>query len=617
MNALSNQQTLSSTRSTLMKNRRFFWQIFPAALLIIITSIFATTWYGTHTIRSFYYHEMQEDIGDRALLLRPHINLLLSTNGGQLQEFCRQTGRAATTRITVIAKNGRVLADSNEDPAQMDNHETRPEIQTAMSGLVGASLRFSKTLQQNMLYVAIPLQTDKPLDGVLRLSVPATALDTVLSSTRTRLLFGTLFIALIAAALFYSLARRISSPLEAMRLGAERLASGETDQPILIQDSHLPREMRELSYSLNNMAEQINRRLKTIIQQRNELEAVFTSMTDGVLAISPEQTIIRINRAAAELFHIEGQAVQGTPFAGVIRNRLLQDFLSKSLDDEITTRKDLTLMENGQKMTLRCSAHPLYDGENKRMGSLVIMSNLTRINQLENIRQDFVANVSHELKTPITAIRGYVETLLDGAMDNPEEAINFLKIIHRQGARLDAIVDDLLTLARIEDQTKKNEIELQLEKICPIIEAAVQTCTVSAEQKNIPLDIQCPPELMALVIQPMLEQAIINLLTNAITYSPQGSTITLLAKREEKSTGRNLIHISIQDEGPGIGTEHQERIFERFYRCDKSRSRTQGGTGLGLAIVKHIAGTHNGSVEVQSQVGHGSTFTLTLPAVEG
>ena len=248
------------------------------------------------------------------------------------------------------------------------------------------------------------------------------------------------------------------------------------------------------------------------------------------------------------------------------------------------------------------------------MGSLVVMNNLTRINQLENIRQDFVANVSHELKTPITAIRGYVETLLDGALDAPEEARNFLEIIHRQGARLDAIVDDLLTLARIEDKAKKNEIRLQPEKICPILEAAVQTCAVNAVQKSIHLDVQCESNLTGYANRPMLEQAIINLLTNGITYNPENSTINLRAKRQSATDGQNVICISIQDQGPGIASGHQERIFERFYRVDKARSREHGGTGLGLAIVKHIAESHNGTVEVQSQIGQGSTFTLTLPA---
>ncbi len=597
-----------------MKKRRFFWQIFPAALFIIIISIFAASWYGTKLIRSFHYHEMQEDIGDRALLLRPHINQLLESNNKQLQEFCRKTGRAAATRITVIAGNGTVLADSNEDPSHMDKHDTRPEIQTAYTGEMGASLRFSKTLSQNMLYVAIPLTDDKPNNGVLRLSVSAAALDTVISSIYKQMLYGVLIIALIAAGLSYYLARRISSPLEAMRRGAERLAGGDTDHPIIINDNSIPREMAELSHSLNNMAGQLNGRIKIISQQRNELEAVFSSMTDGVLAIAPDHTIIHINRAAAKLFQINHQTVQGLVVEGIIRNRVLQQFLNDSLQGDITIMKDLTLMENGAQMTLRAHAHPLNDGEEKRMGSLIVLHNLTRINQLENIRQDFVANVSHELKTPITAIRGYVETLLDGAMDTPEDAKKFLKIIHRQGSRLDAIVDDLLTLARIEDTAEKNEMELQDEAIYPILETVIQTCSVAAEQKNITITIQCLPEqLTAAVNRPMLEQAIINLLTNAVAYSPEGSTIHLSAGQQNESSTNQSIRIDVQDQGPGISHEHQKRIFERFYRCDKARSREHGGTGLGLAIVKHIAASHNGEVELQSRMGNGSTFSLILP----
>ncbi|AGF77466.1 PAS domain S-box [Desulfocapsa sulfexigens DSM 10523] len=597
-----------------MKNRRFFWQIFPSALFIIIISIGAAGWYGTQLIRSFHYHEMEEDIGDRALLLRPHIIQLLDSNDDQLQEFCRQTGRAATTRITVIAGNGTVLADSNEDPSQMDNHKNRPEIQTAITGKMDASLRFSKTLSQNMLYVAIPLNDDNPQDGVLRLSVSAAALDAVIASLHKQILYGIFFIALVAAGLSYYLARRISSPLEEMRRGAERLAGGDTDRPIIINDNSIPREMTELSHSLNNMAEQLNGRIKIISQQRNELEAVFSSMTDGVLAIGNDHSIIHINRAAARLFHINHRTVQGLVVEGIIRNRLLQKFLADSLQSDVTITKDLSLMENGQEMTLRVHAHPLNDGEERRMGSLIVLHNLTRINQLESIRQDFVANVSHELKTPITAIRGYVETLLDGAIDNREDAEKFLNIIHRQGSRLDAIVDDLLTLARIEDTAEKNEMEMQEETISPILEAVIQTCRVAAEQKNITITMQCLPEqLTATINRSMLEQAIINLLTNAVTYSPEGSTIHLRAEQQNKATTNQSIRIDVQDQGPGISHEHQKRIFERFYRCDKARSREHGGTGLGLAIVKHIAACHNGEVELQSRMGSGSTFSLILP----
>ncbi len=599
-----------------MKNIRFFWKIFPAALIIIILSFSAASWYGTRTIQSFQYQEMQRDIEHRALLLRPHINLLLQTDRPHLQEFCRQTGRVALTRITVIAGDGTVLADSNENPGQMDNHRTRPEIQTAFDGQTGASLRFSKTLSQNMLYVAIPLQNNRPNEGILRLSVSARALDAVISSIRQKLLLGVLFIAFMAAGLSYYLSRRISRPLEDMKQGAERLAGGDTDHLIIIQDARVPKEMAELSHSLNNMAEQLNGRIKIISQQRNELEAVFSSMTEGVLAIASNHTIIRINRAAAELFNIDRHAVKGMVFEGVIRNQVLQKFLNTSLETQDTIAKDLGLMENGQKMSLRAHAHPLYDGEDNRMGSLFVLNNLTRINRLENIRQDFVANVSHELKTPITAIRGYVETLLDGAINDHNSATDFLQIIHKQGVRLDAIVDDLLTLARIEDTAEKEEIELQQELICPILEVALQTCLVNAEKKNIRININCKPEeIMAPVNRPMLEQAIINLLTNAVSYSPENSQIQMTAEQQGNSATGKYVHIRVQDEGPGIDIEHQKRIFERFYRCDKARSRESGGTGLGLSIVKHIADCHNGTVELQSQTGIGSTFSLTLPVI--
>jgi two-component system, OmpR family, phosphate regulon sensor histidine kinase PhoR len=597
-----------------MKNRRFFWQIFPAVLLIVITSILASNWYGSSMIRSFYYQEIEEDIQARALLLGPHTLHLLQNHPAQLQDFCRESGRSAKTRITVIAANGSVLADSNENPQQMDNHKSRPEIETAMNGQVGVSLRHSKTLDQNMLYVAIPLQKNKPLITVLRLSVPATSLDTVLSAIGTKLLFGTFLIALVAALLSYYLSRRIAIPLEEMRLGAEHLASGKTDKPILLSGSNTSKEISDLSQSLNNMAEQINGRINTIIQQRNELEAVFSSMTDGVLAIAADHKIIRINRAAADFFQIDSQAVQSVPFEGVIRNQQLQQFLNGALIEKNSLQQELNLTENGAQVHLLCKTHPLYDGENERLGSLVVMNNLTRINQLENIRQDFVANVSHELKTPITAIQGYVETLLDGTMtEDPQEANRFLKIIHRQVVRLDAIVDDLLTLARIEDNTERNEMSLNPEQICPILEAALQTCTVKADQKQIQIDIECDHDLMAQVNRPMLEQAIINLLTNGVSYSLEKSHIHILAKEVRDENSQKKLVISIKDEGPGIEAKHLKRIFERFYRCDKARSRKHGGTGLGLAIVKHIAESHNGMVEVSSQIGQGSTFRLILP----
>ncbi|HHL33634.1 MAG TPA: HAMP domain-containing histidine kinase, partial [Desulfobulbaceae bacterium] len=581
-----------------MKNTRLFWQIFLAVLLIVTGSIVAVSWYGSGMIRSFYYHQMREDIADRALLLRPHILQLLGHDTAKLQTFCRQAGDEASTRITVINDTGKVLADSNKNPARMDNHSSRPEVKIARKGGIGSSLRFSKTLSRRMLYVAIPLQKNQPARGVLRLSVPATALDMVLADIRKKIIVGTITIALLAACSSYLLARRISRPLERMQRGAELLSAGKTGPPISLDDDYVAREIADLGQALNAMGRQIHSRIMMISQQRNELEAVFSSMTDGVLAIGTNHTIIRVNKAAAHLFLLDGKGVQGKPLEGVIRNRILRKFLEITLERDYPTKKDLNLMEGGLEMSLRLHAVPLYDGEEKRLGSLVIINNLTRLNQLENIRQDFVANVSHELKTPITAIRGYVETLLDGAMDDEEAAENFLHIIERQSCRLDAIVDDLLTLARIEDRFKNNDISLEQEKILPLLEAVIQACTPQATQKNVSISMECDPALTAQVNRPMLEQGVINLLTNAIKYSSTGKAVSITAVRRRDAMKKEVVDIQVRDQGPGIGREHLERIFERFYRCDKARSRESGGTGLGLAIVKHIAQCHGGTVNV-------------------
>lgn len=597
-----------------MKNIRLFWQIFLATMLIITGSILTGSWYGSSMVRSFYYEQMQEDIGNRALLLRPHILQLLNEDTRQLRIFCRRAGRAASTRITVIDGNGTVLADSNENPARMDNHKGRPEIQIAMQGKTGSSLRFSKTLSKTMLYVAIPTVNDQPQQGVLRLSVPATAMDAVLASIRTKIFTATLAIILLAAWLSYILARRISRPLEKIRQGAARLAAGESDHSIILEDGNVAREIAKLAVAFNTMGEQVNSRINMISQQRNELEAVFSSMTDGVLAIGSNHKIIRINKATANLFHIDGQAVQKKTYEGVIRNRELQQFLSNCLKQESIKTKDIVLQENGRNLSLRIHAVPLFDGESRRMGSLIILNDLTMLHELEHVRQDFVANVSHELKTPVTAIRGSVETLLDGAVDDHEAAGRFLRIINRQVMRLDAIIDDLLTLARIEDTAEIHDHHLVPEQICPILKAAVQACAVQAEQKHITLKMDCGQELIAPVNRTMLEQALINLLTNAITYSPKGKPIVLQADILPDITGKNRLRISVEDQGPGIAREHRERIFERFYRCDKARSRKKGGTGLGLAIVKHVAQVHNGEVLLTSTPGGGATFTLVFPA---
>ena len=598
-----------------MRNIRLFWQIFPACVGITIFSMLLAAWLATTTGRNFYIDHLKEEIRERALLVEPTISSLSRGQDRPLQDFVRQTGRRAATRITVIDAGGVVLADSNEDPTLMENHGKRPEVIPALAGETGFSVRQSRTLGESMLYAAIPIEL-KPASprGALRLAIATTSIEAMLAALQWKLFgIGMAVIGLAALLSLYS-ARRISRPLEEMKRGAEQLTKGRIDQLVKISSEHMSVEMAGLAGSINQMAEQINRRIRIIIQQRNELEAVFSSMADSVVAIDADKKIIRMNQAATTLFALPSEVVKGKAVQGIIRNAYVLELIDFTLAHNTQQEQKITLFNGTEPIILQTHAVPLRDEDNKSMGVLLVMNDLTKLNRLENIRQDFVANVSHELKTPITAIKGYVETLLDGALDDRENARRFLNIVVRQSNRLDAIVDDLLTLSRIEDKGNKDEITLIVDKVGPVLESALQTCAVHADEKNISVQVECDEDPIAPINTPLLEQAVINLLKNAIAYSPQGSLITLRCSHSKNMRGEESVQLSVIDNGPGIAKEHLPRLFERFYRCDKARSRDQGGTGLGLAIVKHLVQAHNGTVEVESVPGKGSAFTITLPA---
>ncbi|MDR2551348.1 MAG: PAS domain-containing protein [Desulfobulbus sp.] len=597
-----------------MRNIRLFWQIFPVCLGITLVSMLAVVWLASTTGRAFYLERLKEEIRERALLIEPTVAALSGGDDRLFHDFVRQTGRRAATRITVIDGNGAVLADSNEDHTLMDNHARRPEVEPALAGEIGYALRRSRTLGEGMLYAAIPVKIGADRHrGALRLALAVTPVEDMLALLHKKMAGIALAVAGLAGLLSLYSARRISRPLEEMKRGAEQLTTGRIDQLVKIDGGRMSAEMAGLAASLNQMAEQINRRIRIIIQQRNELEAVFSSMADSVVAIDADRKIIRMNQAAAALFGLPADAVKGKAVEGVIRNAYLLETIEMTLAHNLPQEQKVTLFNGADPVMLQVHAVPLRDEDNRSMGVLLVMNDLTKLNRLETVRQDFVANVSHELKTPITTIKGYVETLLDGALGDADHARRFLAIVNRQANRLDAIVDDLLTLSRIEDRENKEEIALESGEVGPVLESALQTCAVLADEKNIVLQMECDEGLKAAMSQPLLEQAMINLLKNAIAYSPRGSVVTLRCRDTITLEGERQIHLAVADNGPGIAREHLPRLFERFYRCDKARSRDQGGTGLGLAIVKHIAHLHRGAVEVESILGKGSTFTLILP----
>jgi two-component system phosphate regulon sensor histidine kinase PhoR len=348
--------------------------------------------------------------------------------------------------------------------------------------------------------------------------------------------------------------------------------------------------------------------METIIKDRNQLLTVLGGMVEGVIAVDENELVTHMNQAAGTILQVNPDISIGKHIWEVTRVRAVIESLGSTINDaeNMTCEVHIT---RPQELTLKLNASPLWDSRGTSIGAVMVLHDVTDIRRLENIRRDFVANVSHELKTPITTIKGFVETLRDGAIDDREHAHRFLDIIANNGDRLHAIIEDLLSLSRLEQAEQIARLVRQESILKQVIEGAVRGCGAKAESRQVTVTTACDPELRLSVNASLIEQAIVNLLDNAINYSKAGSTIHIDASRRADE-----VTVCVQDEGIGIPQEHLPRLFERFYRVDKARSRERGGTGLGLAIVKHIAQVHGGQVSVVSTLGEGSTFTLHLPA---
>ena len=588
-----------------MPRTRLFWQIFPSTVAITLIALAAAGWYFSRTLENFYLSQLATDLTAQARLVEAHVAPRFSPGEADyLDAVSKELGRKAAVRVTLILPSGEVLGDSLEDPARMDNHAGRPEVMEALRGSTGIATRYSATARNPMMYAAVPLTGPEGAAGVVRVAIPVTAVEETMRGIFTRTVMAGIVIILLAALVSLAVSRRISRPLEEMKIGAQGFARGELDSRLSIGGSE---EIGGLAEAMNEMAAQLNDRIRTVLQQRNEREAILASMVEGVLAVDMDERILRINQAATDLLGVRTAEVQGRPLQAAIRKADLHRFVSRALASAGPVEGDLVLHDPGERF-LQAHGTLLKDPEGRNIGALIVLNDVTRLRRLENVRRDFVANVSHELKTPITAIKGFVETLLDGAMSDPDHARTFLEIITRQADRLNAIIDDLLALSRIEQEEEHEGVPLTEIALRPVLEAALHACVMIGAEKGVQVNLICSSELTARINAPILEQAVVNLLSNAIKYShPQGKVLLEAGQWKDKVT------IKVQDWGCGIEREHLPRLFERFYRVEKARSRKQGGTGLGLAIVKHIVQAHGGEVVVHSTPGQGSTFSIHLP----
>jgi two-component system phosphate regulon sensor histidine kinase PhoR len=591
----------------MQRPRTLLWRIGLGLMLVQSAVAIAFGWVASAKLRAFHREQVAAELSRVAPLVADQFEpLLAAPDSAAIQRRVKAIAAETGLRVTVVEPGGTVLGDSDHDPATMVNHRFRPEIDGALTGRRDQSARYSQTVGAEMMYEARAIFDGDRAIGVVRVARTLSVADAAMYQLMRVL--GAAYLATLALScvVVYLVSRRVSRTVANLGRGAQRFASGDLGHRIL----HPPgSELAMVTEAFNRMADQLQERLAEVTSGRRELEAVLHSMHNGVVALDGQQRVLSMNRAAEAMLNLEGGDVRGRLLAEVVREPELHRLVTEAFDSQVRAAREFTVT-HGTRRSLEATCQPLEGARGKDGGLLLVLNDVTQLRRLETIRSDFAANVSHELQTPITAIKGYVETLLDSAAVTDRQARLFLEIVARNADRLAAIVEDLLALSRLEEPGTAQALERTPTRIAPLLESVVGQFQASASEKGIRINRDASAALQARVNPRLLERAVANLLSNAVKYAPRNSTVTLSARSDD-----GVLIIAVADQGPGIAAEHLPRLFERFYRVDRARSRDLGGTGLGLAIVKHIVIVHGGRVEVESTPGAGSTFRIMVPQV--
>ena len=592
-----------------IKRKTLFWKLYPSFLMISFISLLAIVMIALWSFKSFYYQERADDLEIRAKILTPEFSRLIQAKNYQaIQNKSQTLGDESSTRITIILPSGKIVGDNKKDPATMDNHNDRPEIKQATLNGKGLSTRYGHTLAIDSMYFAMPIIAQDKLIGIMRTSTPLYTLQNALWSIYYKVSLGFFILIIITAFASWWMSKSLVRPLEIIKVQAQRLAKGDFSSRVQLS-SNDSLESEQLGQAFNEIAIQLNQRIEIILNQRNEQEAVFSSMVEGVIAVDSSEKIIRINQAAYNILKIPEKNIEGVELKNVIDNIELHKLILFALQQNTPVGQEIIIHNDvEQEQVLLAQSAPLLDIHKNKCGTLVVFNDITKLKEFELQRKEFVSNVSHELRTPLTAIQGLSETLIEFPDLAQEKRAYFIDVIHTHSIRLESIIENLLTLSKIEKETEIDDIDLVDESITLALSNAIFLCKDKALKRNINIILNNAEEIIFKHNSSLIEQAIINLLNNAIKYSNGNSEIKITVTKQDHE-----IKISVEDKGSGIPEEHLSRLFERFYRVDKARSRQLGGTGLGLSIVKHITLAHKGKVTVSSEINKGSIFSLILP----
>jgi two-component system phosphate regulon sensor histidine kinase PhoR len=583
--------------------KKISWKLFLTYIIIIITFTISIELLATFHLRNYYIDHLASDLESTANLIKDFLYQDITENNlFQLKSKTEALGKEIKTRITIIDTKGRVLSDSEESSTQMDTHSDRPEIKEALLGKTGKSIRYSFTLEINMLYIAIPMVKDNQILSIVRLALPLTEVSKNIAYLRQIIFSSTIISLLIASLISLIISLNITRPIKEMTEISQRISKGDFSKKLEIRSQD---EIGQLSLALNQMSEDLENKIKIISEDKNKMEIILSSVIEGIAAIDQKGKFILCNDAFEKIINLSQIKVLGRFHWEIIRNNQLNELLKETIHQGQTSTQEITILFPQEKIFF-ASSTPLGEKENI-WGAVVVLNDITQIKRLEKMREEFVANVSHELRTPLTSIQGFIETLKDGAIKDPEKTQHFLKIIEKQSNRLNNLVEDILKLSKIESQ--EIVVNLQSTNLKDLLDKVIAEFKEKIILKKIQININISPQFPLLKVDPeQIELALGNLLDNAIKYTPEKGEISISFLEREKD-----IYLEITDNGIGISQEHLPRIFERFYRVNKDRSRDLGGTGLGLAIVKHIVKVHKGTIGVDSNPGKGSKFFIILP----
>lgn len=586
---------------------RFLWKLYAGYTLLIVFSTGVVGVLINRRIEADSRQEIEERLRSQAVVLADVLgNGFEPGRASEIEARTRRLAARISTRITVIRHDGVVIADSEVPPSSLDNHARRPEILAATPGLPGVAVRYSDSLEQNMMYVAVPVYGAGDLLGHVRTALPLTVIDERLSGLRTVVVLGAVLTALVALLLGFFFAQRITRPLLSMTTAAESIVEGRYQNKVPI---HSGDELGKLAQAFNTMSETLESQLDTMTSDRNKLTAILASMVEGVIAVDENGAVVHMNVVAADIMAVDPEGSLSKPIAEVTPIEDIANVLKEAIVEAAPVDRVVRLDPESSDRILELHAAPLRGGQGSPKGAVLVLYDTTRLRRLERVRSDFIANVSHELKTPLTVIRGFVETLLDTPEVDEKTRTRFLGKVYQQCERLTTLVRDLLSLTHLESRDEERERELM--DLRDVVRGVADSLRATCEAKGLDLRLEIPEKPVVIEGDEFLNVAVTNLVDNAIKYSPSGGGIWVRLRRHERTA-----LLEVEDQGIGIEAQHHKRIFERFYRVDKARSRELGGTGLGLSIVKHTARALDGRVSVESIPGEGSLFRMQLPLTE-